>query len=147
MSFALPEDSGWFDGMTNYARVVIGLQLRDYAGTLIELLAPYADQVPFNGLCPQPPVAMTIGGCATVLGRYEEAEAYFAQAAELNARGGMLFADAQTNLLWGQMLHARGAAGDIHRARELLEEAASSAASRGYAMVERRARGELSKLT
>lgn len=147
MSFALPEDSGWFDGITNYARVVTGLQLHDYAGTLIELLAPYADQVPFNGLCPQPPVAMTIGGCATVLGRYEEAEAYFAQAAELNARGDMLFADAQTNLLWGQMLHARGAAGDIHRARELLEEAASSAASRGYAMVERRARGELSQLT
>ena len=90
---------------------------------------------------------MYLGGLATVVDRFEEAESYFEQAAELNARGEMLFAEAQTNMLWGQMLHARGAAGDIHRARELLEEAASSAASRGYAMVERRARGELSKLT
>ncbi len=81
-----------------------------------------------------------------MLGRYEEAESYFAQAAELNARGEMRFADAQTNLLWGRMLHARGARVTSTELESCSREAASSAASRGYAMVERRARAELSKL-
>ena len=146
-SFALPDDSAWFDGMINYAMVVIELQLHDHAGTLMELLAPFADQVPHNGLCPQPPVATILGGLATVLGRYDKAEIYFAQAAELNARGEMRFSDALTNLLWGRLLSARRAVGDIDRARELLQEAALSAAGRGYAKVELRARAELSKLT
>lgn len=61
--------------------------------------------------------------------------------------GEMRFSDAQTNLLWGRALRARRAVGDIDRARELLQEAASSAASGRYAKVERRARAEVSKLT
>jgi tetratricopeptide (TPR) repeat protein len=146
-SFSLPEDNAWFDGIINYARVVIELQLRAHGERLIELLLPFRDQVPHNGLVPQPPVATYLGGLATVAGRYEEAESYFEQAAELNARGEMRFAEAQTNLFWGRMLRARNGPGDTDRARELLEQARESAGARGYAMVERRASAELSKLS
>ena len=146
-SFSLPEDNGWFDGIINYARVVIELQLRAHGERLIELLAPFRDQVPHNGLIPHPPVATYLGGLATVVGRFEEAESYFEQAAELNARGEMRFAEAETNLLWGRMLRARNGPGDTDRARSLLEQARESAAARGYAMVERRASAELSKLS
>jgi hypothetical protein len=45
------------------------------------------------------------------------------------------------------MLRLRGGPGDAERASELLEQARESAASRGYAMVERRANAELGKLT
>jgi hypothetical protein len=45
------------------------------------------------------------------------------------------------------MLRARNGPGDTDRARELLEQARESAATRGYAMVERRASAELSKLS
>ena len=79
-------------------------------------------------------------------GRYEEAESYFEQAAELNTRGEMRFAEAQTSLLWGRMLCARNGPGDADRAWDLLEQTRESAATRGYAMVERRASAELSKL-
>jgi Tfp pilus assembly protein PilF len=81
-----------------------------------------------------------------VAGRYEEAQSYFEQAAELNTRGEMKFAAAYTNMLWGWMLRARNRPGDADRARELLEQARESGAARGYAMVERRASAELSKL-
>jgi tetratricopeptide (TPR) repeat protein len=114
---------------------------------LIELLAPFRDQVPHNGLLPQPPVAASLGGLATVLDRFEEAESYFVQAAELNTRGEMKFAEAYNKMLWGRMLCTRNGPGDADRARELLEQARENAAARGYAIVERQANTELSKLT
>jgi class 3 adenylate cyclase/tetratricopeptide (TPR) repeat protein len=146
-SFTLPDDNGWFDGIIQYSRVVIELQVRAHGERLIELLVPFRGQVPHNGLTPQPPVATYLGGLATMVGRYEEAESYFEQAAELNARGAMRFAEAETNRLWGRMLRTRNGPGDADRARELLEQALESAAARGYAMVERRASTELSKLS
>jgi hypothetical protein len=143
----LPEDNAWFDGIINYARVVIELQLRAHGERLSELLVPFRDQVPHNGIVPQPPVATYLGGLATVAGRYEEAESYFEQAAELSARGEMRFAEAEVNMYWGRMLRARSGPDDTDRARILLEQARESAAARGYAMVERRASAELSKLS
>jgi class 3 adenylate cyclase/tetratricopeptide (TPR) repeat protein len=145
-SFSAPEDTAWFDATLNYGRVVIELHLSDHAETLLELLTPFRDQVPHNGLVPYEPVAMHLGGLATVIGRYDEADAYFRQAADLNARGSMRFAEAQTNLLWGRMLRTRGAPGDVERASDLLDKARSDAAIRGYVMVERRAAAELSKI-
>jgi class 3 adenylate cyclase/tetratricopeptide (TPR) repeat protein len=146
-SFSLPDDSAWFDGIINYTRVVIELQARAHGERLIELLVRFRDQVPHNGCIPQPSVATYLGGLATVVGRYEEAESYFEQAAELNARGAMRFAEAETNLYWGRMLLARNGPGDTDRARILLGQARESASARGYAMVARRASSELSKLS
>ena len=144
-SFSLPDDQSWFIGILSYARVVLELRLRNHAETLFGMLAPFDDQVPHNGLIPQEPVAMFLGGLATVIGRHDEAESYFEHAAELNDRGEMTFAEAQTNLLCGRMLRTRSGPGDADRARELLEQAKSIAAERGYAMVERKAKAELSK--
>jgi len=145
-SFSLPEDGAWFDGIVCYARVVIELQLGAHGERLIELLVPFRDQVPHNGLIPQPPVATYLGGLTIVVGRYEEAESYFEQAAGLNTRGEMKFAEAYTNMLWGRMLRSRNLPGDADRARQLLEQARESAAARGYAGVEHQASAELSKL-
>jgi len=145
--FALPMDAAWLDGLVMYARPVIELHMSSAAKHLLDLLAPYHQQVPNDSLMCHEPVAMFLGGLATVLGRYEDAEVYFAGAADLNARGRMTFAEAHTDLLWGRMLLTRGRAGDAARARGLLERARSSAATRGYALVERRAAAELAKLT
>jgi hypothetical protein len=146
-SFSLPEDGAWLEGVINYATVVTELHLPAQAEQLIELLAPFRNQVPHNSLIPHSPVATFLGGLATVLGSFEEGEAYFEEAAELSHRGRMKFAAAHTNMLWGRMLRTRNEPGDAERARSLLELARDSAAAHGYAMVERRATAELSKLT
>ena len=146
-SFSLPDDSAWFDGMVCYARVVIELRLGAHCQPLIERLAPFRDQVPHNAVIPHPPVAAYLGGLATVVDRFEEAESHFEQAAELNTRGKMKYAEAYTNMLWGRMLRMRNGPGDAVRARQLLEQARESAAARGYAIVERQANAELSKLS
>ncbi len=145
-SFVLPEDPQWFDGMTNYGRVAIELDDRGYAESLFAKLAPFHDQVPNNGALVQDPVATILGGLATVLRRFDEAEAYFEEAAELNRRGEMRYSDAYTNMLWGRMLRVRDGDGDAERARQLLDKARESAVSCGYAMVDRRIVAEISKL-
>jgi DNA-binding SARP family transcriptional activator/tetratricopeptide (TPR) repeat protein len=144
-SFSLPEDVAWLEGMINYATVVIELHLPAQAEQLIELLAPFRDQIPHTTLISHSPVATFLGGLASVLGRFEEGEAYFQEAAELSRRGRMKFAEAQTNMLWGRMLRSRNEPGDPDRARSLLQQARDRAATRGYGMVERQAMAELSK--
>jgi tetratricopeptide (TPR) repeat protein len=144
--FSLREDNTWMDGMVNFARVAIGLALGEHSGKLLELLGPYSDQVPEDGLIPLEPVSMFLGGLATVLGRYDDAERYFEEAAELNERGQMMFAEAHTNMLWGRMLRQRGHPGDADRSRTLLEQARTNAAGQDYARIERQAAEELSKL-
>jgi hypothetical protein len=145
-SFSLPEDGAWLEGIINYVSVVIELHVPAQAEQLIELLAPYRGQVPHTTTIPHSPVATFLGGLASVLGRFEEGEAYFEEAAELSRRGQMKFAEAHTNMLWGRMLRTRNQPGDADRARILLEKARDSGATRGYGMVERRATVELRKL-
>jgi tetratricopeptide (TPR) repeat protein len=145
-SFTFPEDALWFDVMVGYAGVAIELGLIDHAIALLERLAPFHDHVPYNGTTAHEPVAMYLGALTTVLGRYEEADKYFEEAQELNVRGGMTFAEANTKMFWGRMLRQRGGPGDAERGRVLLSEAREVAARRDYAAVERRATAELSKL-
>jgi Tfp pilus assembly protein PilF len=91
-------------------------------------------------------VATYLGGLATVVDRFEEAESYFEQAAELNTRGEMKYAEAYTNKLWvGCSVRAKGRG--TPSARQLLEQARETGAARGYAIVERQANAELSKLS
>lgn len=145
-SFTFPEDIGWFDAAVSYARVAIELRLADHASALFDLLAPFHNQVPNTSILILEPVATFLGGLGGVLRRYEEAEAFFQEAQELNTRGEMPFADASTKVLWGRMLSERGEPGDAERARAMLIEARDIASRRGYAAVERRAAAELATL-
>ena len=104
---------------------------------LFDRLAPWADQVPTTGIVADDPVSHYLGGLATVLGRYDEADAYFAHAAEFNDRADAKFFAARTNLSWGKMLAERNAPGDAERARDLLTKAHAAAAAHGYASIER----------
>jgi Flp pilus assembly protein TadD len=90
------------------------------------------------------PVAFCLGGLASVLSRYDDAERNFEEATELNVRGGMKYAEAHTQLLWGRMLVARRLQGDLERAHRLLEHAYASARTNGYSMIEQKAAAALS---
>lgn len=80
-----------------------------------------------------------LGGLATVLGRYDEAEAYFAHSADWCERLGAKFFAARTHLLWGRLLADRLAPGDADSARRHLNTSLSVVATNGYANVERHA--------
>ena len=138
--FDLPLDPLWIVEMVEYADAAIACRDPQYAGPLFDRLAPWADQVSTSGASTaQGPVSHYLGGLATVLSRYDEADAYFTQAAAFNNRVDAVFLAARTNLSWGKMLAERDAPGDADKARDLLSKAQTAAAAHGYANVERRA--------
>jgi len=143
---SLPRDLIWLFGMTAYADVAAQLRAEGPAGQLYALLVPYHDQYPFiAAACQDSPVATYVGGLAGVLGLYDEAEAYFAEAADLNARGSMVYAAARNDLAWARMLRARRAPGDQERALTLLARSSSAAVTMGYDFVARLVRSEQAK--
>ena len=113
---------------------------------MYDLPAQNHAQVGFNGLIPLEPVALYLGALASVLGRYEEAEPYFFEAAECSARMGTVFPTTRTDLWWGGMLVERGAHDDADRARDFLTRARATATAQGYAKVERSAGYALRRL-
>jgi class 3 adenylate cyclase/tetratricopeptide (TPR) repeat protein len=147
VDFNLPLDQTWTTGMVSYAEAAMECREQQYAEPLFDRLAPWPDQWSIvSGLTAQGPVSHYLGGLATVLGRYDEADTYFAQSAEFSDRVGAKFFAARTNLVWGRMLSERRAPGDIAKARELLAKAHTAAATNGYANVERRAAAALQML-
>jgi len=135
----LPVDSVWLLSMATYADVAIECGDRRNAGPLFDLLAPWADQLSTNGGgSTNGPVSHFLGGLATVLGRFDEADAYFVRAAAFSQRAQAKFFAAQTDLLWGRMLARRAAPSDTDRARQLLTRAHTAARAHGYGGVERR---------
>jgi class 3 adenylate cyclase len=129
----------WLTAMVAYADAAITLGDPNFAGPLFDQLAPWAEQCSSAGPTAEGPVSCYLGGLATVMGRYDEADAFFAQSAGISSRMGAKFFVARTNLLWGKMLAERKATGDVDRARELLIRARTAAVELGYGNVERRA--------
>lgn len=140
-------DIAWLAAVVNYSLVAIELEAVDPAQQLADLLAPYHDQVAYQGVIGQEPVAVCLGGLASVLHHYDAAETYFAEATELCARGSMKYAEAHAQLLWGRMLAVRGRATDSARARTILQHAHATATSNGYAMIEQKTAAALSTLS
>jgi hypothetical protein len=146
-TFALPMNPLWLTAMVEYAETAIALRATDHAGPLYERLSPYADRLSTSGGgSAEGLVSHYLGGLATLLGRYDDADARFARSAAFNDRVGAKFFGARTNLWWGRMLAERGAPDDVEKARDLLSKAHATAADDGYASVERRAAEALQHL-
>ena len=144
--FELQMSAVWITGMIFYADVVIELGDQTFADPLFERLAPWPDQWSNSGATAENPICHYLGGLAEVLGRYDEAEAYFAQSVRMCERVGARFFLAQTQLLWGRMLARRAGLGDGERARDLLSSARTAAVDRGWADVVGRADAALEAL-
>ena len=83
--FELPPDPGsGLVPMICYADVCVACRDTTIAAALFDRLEPFADQVPTNFICAYDPVSYYLGDLAAVLGRYDQADTYFAQAAQFN---------------------------------------------------------------
>jgi hypothetical protein len=145
-NFDLPLDTTWLTGMIAYADAAIECGDPRFAGPVLDRLSPFADQWLYTDVVTSGPISRSLGDLAAILGRYGEADAFFAHSAESSARAGARFFAARTALSWGRMLADRMAPGDIERAGELLGKAHSIAVANGYGNVERRAGAALQRL-
>jgi len=146
-NFDLPMDQAWLTGMTLYAEAAIECRHPRSAATLVDRLAPFADQLSFNPSTTEGPVSHYLGGLCTVLGNYDEANAHFAQSAAFCDLVGAKFFSARTQLLWGKLLLERQTPGDADRTRSLFASAHRTAVAHGYGTVERRAAAALQDLS
>ena len=142
--FDLPQDSAWLNGMTEYAEAAIACRDRRFAEPLFDMLKPWSAQFSSaGGVTAEGPVATMLGGLAAVLGRWDDAEAYFAGAKEFCSRVGAAYFGVHVDLLWGQKLLDQGRHEDVGRARDMLTAAQSTAAAQGYGLIEARASSAL----
>jgi class 3 adenylate cyclase len=139
-------DASWSIAMCGFAEGAIEVADPRFARPLFDHLAPWANQWCTTGITGQGPISHYVGGLATVLGRLDEADAYFAQAASMSTRARAKFFGARTDLQWGKMLAERRCPGDAERGRALLIEAHTVAGANGYGNVERRAAAALQML-
>jgi hypothetical protein len=141
-----PSTGTWLTAMTMFAEVAIECREAKGAKQQFERLAPWASQFSAGALTAEGPVSHYLGGLSTVLGRYAEANVFFAQSAAFSDRVGARFFAARTNLLWGRMLFERNAPGDVENAWNLFTNAHTVAEANGYGVVERRAAAALQGL-
>jgi hypothetical protein len=146
MHFDLPLDTTWLTGMIAYADAATECRDPRFAGPVLDRLAPFADQWLYTDVATSGPVSRSLGDLASVLGRYDEADASFAHAAASSAAAGAKYFAARTDLSWGRMFSDRRAPGDTERARHLLARAQGAASAHGYGNVERRATAALQTL-
>jgi tetratricopeptide (TPR) repeat protein len=132
--------------MVDFAEAAIECRNPEFARPLFERLEPWRAQIPATGGSALAPVSYYLGGLAWVMGRYDDANAFFEQAMDLSRQMRAKFFLAQTELRWGQMLIERRAPGDLDRARELLASALVGATAHGYGTVHRRTVGMLEQL-
>jgi hypothetical protein len=144
--FDLPMDPVWMSGMACWAEVAIECADPIFAGPLLDRLEPWAHQFAANGVTAEGPLSYFLGGLSSVLGHYDDAETHFAASAAFSELHHTKFFAARTNLLWGQMLVARGTPGDAEKARSLLGLARASAHDHGFGLVGRRAEAALGGL-
>jgi hypothetical protein len=125
--------------MTMAAEACAGLADVEQAAVLWERLAPCHQLFVNNVGAVTGAVPHYLGLLATTLGRFHEADVRFAAAAALHERVSAPTLLARTRLEWAHMLMVRHEAGDIERARHLLERALATARQLALGTVERRA--------
>jgi tetratricopeptide (TPR) repeat protein len=145
-NFDLPQDQIWLTGMVDFADAAIECGQKRYAEPLFRRLEPWAEQLPATGGSALAPVSHYLGGLATVLGRYDEAEDYLARSAAFCSRAGAKFFTARNDLSLGRLLAKRRGPGDLKRAREYLSNSRATAIDLGYGAVTRRASEALRSL-
>lgn len=138
--FDLPQDLSWLSGMCDYAEAAIQCRAPQFAEPLLQNLAPWSAQVStIGGVTADGPVCHFLGGLATVLERFDDADRYFTQSSAMCRRMGARYFGARTDLSWADLLARRGKAGDLEQTRALLGRALDAATVHGYGTVERRA--------
>ncbi len=137
---AVPYDRIWLCTMAHWARVASALKSKSAAETLMDVLLPYREQFlgPHYAFA-EGAVSQHLGGLATALGHYKEAERYFDEADHLYDRIGSVFLVNSNKLARGRMHSDRGTRGDMTSVAKLLDEVLAASGSEGYAGLDRQA--------
>ena len=131
----LPYDAAWAAALTSWADVAAEVRDLEAAQAIFDLLAPFPSAVVYAYSFGTGAIAHYLGRLCTVLGRFDEADAYFREALEIHERLGDPFYISRTELGWGRMFIERARQGDAARGRTLIERSRERAERAGCAAV------------
>ena len=146
-SFHLPRDPTWLIAMMAISEGLRYLDDAPGAALIYEFLFPYAPLFATGGGVSLGCTAYYLGILASTMGRFDDAEHHLAYVAEVYQRVGAPALLGRTQVEWARTLLARRGPGDAARARELLDQALSTARQLGLVAVERRAVALLAEVT
>jgi class 3 adenylate cyclase/tetratricopeptide (TPR) repeat protein len=145
--FDFPHNSMWLDCMWNLLEAAASVGDVATARTIVDRVAPFATHVVAPGAAIiKGVIARPLGRCASVLGEFDRAEAWFELAHEYDARLEAPFWVALGRLDHADLCLARRAEGDLERARGFSTTAAATGAEHGCAGLTRRADALLAEL-
>jgi tetratricopeptide (TPR) repeat protein len=133
---ALPQDYLWTTTLAMLSRACARLGDRAGAAELYELLRPYHSTIVTAQSVWFGPLAYDLGLLAATLGRTDEADGHFAEAAAIHDRLGVRGMLAPTLLDWARALLRRGGPNDLERAGHLLRRARTTARDLGLTHIE-----------
>ena len=136
----LPPEAAWSRAVAQLAMLCAELEDVALARRLYGLLERYAGLYIASGIVFSGAVDHHLAVLATVLERFDDAEAHFRAAHRMHEEVGAPAWRARTRLEWGRMLQKRG---DTERAQPLLEQALAIATEIGQGSVARRAQNAL----
>jgi tetratricopeptide (TPR) repeat protein len=129
-------DQTWVNALALYAGACARLRDAESAAALYEKLEPWARQVTtINGMVVNGAVAHHLGALASTLDRYDDADAWFSNAAVIHDRVRAPIWSAHTKVQWSDALLRRNRNGDRTRARALLADAGATAEELGVAAI------------
>ena len=92
----LPVDNLWTTCVIGYAILAIELDHAEAAAQLLPLLEPFANDVAFNGVSSQGPIAAYVGKLESLLGRHDDAEEHLRAALDITEAFGWQYHQATT---------------------------------------------------
>jgi predicted ATPase/class 3 adenylate cyclase len=119
----------WLATMRHLAEASAELEDHDFASVVYDELHPFADQVIFPSVVVNGAVALPLGRLATMLGRYDDAEAHLDHARAIHERIGARYYLASTYLELGVLFAARG---DAARARDHVAQSLALVDEHGF---------------
>jgi tetratricopeptide (TPR) repeat protein len=132
----IQQDGVWAASIAFLVDVCASLRDSDRAQILYRLLSPYAGYAVVSSEWAFGAASRFLGQLATTMGRWQEAESHFDEALAMNARMGAKPWLAHTKFQFARMLLERSIAGDIERARTLLDESETIARPLGMRLLE-----------
>lgn len=131
----MPVDNAWTTANAAWADAACQVGHRPAAAIVREHLAPFHDHVVTTHVTFQPAVAHYLGRLDHLLGRFDDADAWFGEALTIHERLESPVLVAHTRAAWSALLAERDADDDHARAAALAEQAEAAATSGGYGYV------------
>jgi len=133
--FSAPQTHAQFEIMCHLAEMVAALDHTESAAALYPLLEPWGQLLLVNQVNYQCPVAHLIGGLATTLERFDEADRHLAYAEEVCAAVPLPYWLQETRLARARALFRRARPGDRDAAQRLVNGVLATAGECGFAGV------------